>query len=156
MWFAASDDDYGYSAGQPIEVRLIPGVTSKAITLAITDDDLLESAETFSISLGLPLPHLTNRGVLPGNVTTALVTIADNDGNLSHVRTLVQVHLFVLETIVSLSSDAYTVNETSGEVSILVTSSNISSTTFVVELHSIQHSATGKVTLHLLYALVFL
>jgi len=78
MWFAATDDDYGYYVDQ---VHLTPGVTSEIIILAITDDDLLESAESLFISLNLPQPRLTKRGILPGNVTTALVTIVDNDGN---------------------------------------------------------------------------
>jgi len=79
---AASDDDYAYNVGQPIQVLLTPGVISKTVILSITDDDLLESSETFIMFLDLPLPQLTNRGILAGNVTTTLVTIVDNDGNL--------------------------------------------------------------------------
>ena len=126
---------------------LTAGVTTNTVTLAITDDDLLESTETFHISLGLPLPHLTNKGVLPGNVTKAIVNIVDNDGNLHNMSPFI--YLFVTETTLSLSSSAYTVNETSGIVLISVTSSNMTSTTFIVELHTIQHSATGKTIWHL-------
>ena len=53
-------------------------------------------------------------------------------------------YLLVLETVVSFSSSAYIVNETSGQISVVITSSNISSTGFAVELQITQDTATGK------------
>ena len=53
-------------------------------------------------------------------------------------------YLLVLETVVSFSSSAYIVNETSGQISVVITSSNISSTRFAVELQITQDTATGK------------
>lgn len=49
------------------------------VILAIIDDDLLELTETFNIILIIP-KNATSKGIHLGNITSAFVTITDNDG----------------------------------------------------------------------------
>jgi len=76
--FLASVDDYSPSR---VEVFLFPGMTNATVTLAISDDDRLESEESFDVFLMVPL-NLSSIGILAGNVTTASLNIIDNDGEL--------------------------------------------------------------------------
>ena len=54
--------------------------TRQCFTVAITDDNIFERLETFSVGLSSSDPNLTLVG--PGGVVTALVDIIDNDGKL--------------------------------------------------------------------------
>ena len=78
FYFLASSDDYS-----PILMKafLFPGITNTTVTLAINDDDQLESDELFDVSLFVPF-NMSSLGILPGNATTASLNIVDNDGKL--------------------------------------------------------------------------
>ena len=62
-----------------LTVTISPGMRITAIRLNITDDDMLELVESFSISLIIPV-NVSTKGIYPGNITSALVMITDNDG----------------------------------------------------------------------------
>ena len=62
-----------------LTVTISPGMRITAIRLNITDDDMLELVESFSISLIIPA-NVSTKGIYPGNITSALVMITDNDG----------------------------------------------------------------------------
>ena len=62
-----------------LTVTISPGMRITAIRLNITDDDVLELVESFSISLIIPA-NVSNKGIYPGNITSTLVMITDNDG----------------------------------------------------------------------------
>ncbi|XP_065911234.1 extracellular matrix protein 3-like [Dysidea avara] len=120
---SATADDYSSSI---VAVNISPGVWNTTVSLAITDDDLLEPTEYFNVSLMLP-SLLLNKSISLGNISTAIVTVTDND-----------------VTFVSLSTNAYFVHENDYQVTILMTSSSISSTRFVVELNIREGSATAS------------
>ncbi|TWU42045.1 Calx-beta domain-containing protein [Novipirellula artificiosorum] len=79
------------------------GETSKIFTVAITDDSVDESDETFSVTLSNP----TN-GASLGAVATSTVTIADNDEPV------------LLPGVLSIDPAATTVNEDAGTVTFTV------------------------------------
>ena len=66
----ASDADYTAAAGT---LEFAPGVTARTITVSVTSDTLIESAETFSLNLSSP----TNATLAN---PSALGTITDDDG----------------------------------------------------------------------------
>jgi hypothetical protein len=78
-----------------------PGVMSQVITIATINDTLIEGNETFSVVLSAPSPAASNS---LGAITTATVTITDNDAAGS----------------LQFSSSAYAVNE-GGTVTLTVT-----------------------------------
>ena len=72
--FLAGDLDY--LAG-PYNVTISAGQTSVFFDISITDDNILETNESFSLAITPEsLPYLVSRGI-PGKV---LVTIINNDG----------------------------------------------------------------------------
>ena len=69
-----------YSSG-PYNVTFLAGVTRVPFNVLIVDDNVLEDNENFSLSIDF--------SVLPNNVTVAnisqaIVTILDNDGECVH------------------------------------------------------------------------
>ena len=72
----ATSDDYG---SNQLTITISPGMRNTTVILAITDDDMLELEETFNVTLIIP-ENVTSKSIYPGSVTSAVVTITDNDG----------------------------------------------------------------------------
>ncbi len=66
----------------PIVVDFADGETSKTVTIPVTDDNLVESAEKIQLVLGNPTGNVTI-----GTQNTATLTIADNDVELAFSET---------------------------------------------------------------------
>ena len=74
--FIANDDDYhmGLSIGV-----ISPGIKVTKFIINITDDNILETEETFNVSLVFP-KTLTTKGFFPTNISSVVITIMDTDG----------------------------------------------------------------------------
>ena len=101
LYLTGGNDDY--SSG-PYTVTFLAGVTSVPFNVSITDDNVLEDDENFSLTI--------DTSSLPSNVTVdnpsqATVTIVDNDGTyISSIMNIVIIFhlslcmlLFVLASI---------------------------------------------------------
>ena len=65
-----------YTSG-PYNVMFPAGSTSVLFDVNITNDDIVESNETFSVSI---IPSSVSDQVIMGNPRQSAVTIVDNDG----------------------------------------------------------------------------
>lgn len=74
LWFVAPQDYISRN-----QSTLITGSTTLRFFIAITDDSVLEETEQFSVLLQLPSDGLAC-GITLGIITTATVSIIDNDG----------------------------------------------------------------------------
>ena len=79
--YIATVDDYDTNL---LSVTISPGLRNTTARLSITDDDMLESEESLNISLVIPGDVISKR-VYPGNLTSAIVRINDNDGKYSYI-----------------------------------------------------------------------
>ena len=75
---ATAGSDYDATSGT---ITFAPGVVRQTIPIRVTDDNIPENSETFSVLLGV-----TSTNATLGNPTTAVVTIFDNDGVGSTVQ----------------------------------------------------------------------
>lgn len=75
---AIAGSDYTATSGT---LTFNPGETQKTITVAISDDALVEGNETFAVNLTGP-----SAGAALGSPSTSTVTIVDNDGGSSTVQ----------------------------------------------------------------------
>ena len=78
--------DYAYRFGR---LRFNPGETSKSFTVLITDDVLIESDETLTVTLSNPT------GGSLGSLNTATVTVLDNDTAQPNVNPIDNARFFV-------------------------------------------------------------
>ena len=62
-----------------LTATISPGLRNTTVRLNITDDDMLELVESFNMSLIVP-KALNGKGIYPGTITSAVVSITDNDG----------------------------------------------------------------------------
>ena len=72
----ATVDDYNTDQ---LAVTISPGLRNTTVRLNITDDDMLELVESLNISIIIP-EDVINKDIYPGNITSAVVHITDNDG----------------------------------------------------------------------------
>ena len=56
-------------------ITIAAGTTSSAVNISVTDDNIVEGDETFSMSLSIPSSHGT--GLTAGAITSATATIID-------------------------------------------------------------------------------
>jgi hypothetical protein len=96
---AVAPDDYTAVSGT---LTFGPGVIEQKFTVPLVDDNLIEGAEDFKVSLSMP----TNASL--GSPATATVTISDDDSQTSIVR---------------FEKANYAVNEAEGTVTLTVTRS---------------------------------
>ena len=62
----------------PINATFAPGFSSTTVNILVMEDDIVESSETFSLSIIIP-SSLGSR-VLPGRLNTAIGRITDSNG----------------------------------------------------------------------------
>ena len=72
----ATVDDYNTDQ---LTVTISPGLRNTSVRLYITDDDMVELVESLNISIIIP-EDVINKDIHPGNITSAVVRITDNDG----------------------------------------------------------------------------
>ena len=72
----ATVDDY---STDQLTVTISPGLRNTTVRLNITDDELLELVESFNISI-IVSEDVIDKDIYPGNITSAVVHITDNDG----------------------------------------------------------------------------
>ncbi|MBD2322527.1 MULTISPECIES: Calx-beta domain-containing protein, partial [unclassified Desertifilum] len=104
----------------PQTITFAANQTTATLTVPITDDDIFEGDETFTLSLANP----SNNAVI-GAQSTATVTIIDNDGQPQ------------------LSISNVTVNEGDGTASLIVSLTNPSSETITVNYSTVEDTATS-------------
>ena len=76
-----TSDGQDYTGGD-YSVIFPAGLTRKSLSIVITDDDILESDETFFLTLVIPQPAQAI-GVMRGDPFMATVTIINDDGECS-------------------------------------------------------------------------
>ena len=62
----------------PIKATFAPGFSSTTVNILIMEDDIVESSETFSLSI--IIPSSLGSQVLPGRLNTAIGRITDSNG----------------------------------------------------------------------------
>ena len=115
---ALAGSDYVSASKQ---VVFAPGAISANISVSITDDNLVESNESFSVKLSNP--ENADLGVL----NTASVTIVDNDGS----------------AIVQFENSSYTVSEGVGTAVLTLTLNNPSAVPVTVTYNTSNNTATA-------------
>ena len=68
-------------------VTITAGATSSTVNIPVTDDDIVEGNETFSITL--TVPSSLAPGITTGAITGATVTIIDTSSELYHYYVVV-------------------------------------------------------------------
>ena len=63
-------------------VTITAGTNSSMVNIPVTDDNIVEGDETFSMSL--TVPSLLGPGITTGTITSATVTIIDTTGKHYH------------------------------------------------------------------------
>ena len=76
-----TSDGQDYTGGN-YSVIFPAGSTKESVSIPITDDDIFETDETFSLTLVIPQPA-QDIGVMRGDPFMATVTIIDDDGECS-------------------------------------------------------------------------
>ena len=117
---ATAAQDYSAVSGT---VTFNSGETQKQITVPITNDNLIENAETFFVDLSNP-----SNANITGNAGTATVTIADDDSGTSTIQ---------------FDSSTYSVNENGGSATLRVVRSGGIGQTVTVNYASADGTATA-------------
>ena len=73
--FEGSNSSLNYS-----EITFNPGQLVAVYNITITDDDILEYTENYTLSLSVPEKFTVIGVILGEQMTTTLITIYDNDG----------------------------------------------------------------------------
>jgi len=118
---AIGGQDYTSRSGA---ITFAPGQILQTFTVTITDDALIESAETFSVNLS----NLTGGGAL--NVASATVTIIDNDFSAGSL---------------AFSSLSYSAAESAGSVVVSVIRTNGSTGVLTVNYRTVAETALGGI-----------
>ena len=127
-----------------MEVSFAPDEYVKTVSIAITDDTILELTETFS---GV-LDSSNDQVAIPTGENTTTVTITDDDCKhfFKHIivtRTLVNVVFVALAVTVEFLVAEYTVSEGDGTVNVTIAMSGSSSIPVRVTFTTEDGSATG-------------
>ena len=69
-----------YRSQTAISMKVLENTTSMSFTINITDDNIAECDETFTLTLSVPSSPC---GVVSGSVSTSVVMIRDDDGRRS-------------------------------------------------------------------------
>ena len=88
------------------------------MNIPVTDDNIVEGDETFSMSL--TVPSSLGPGIATGTITSAAVTITDTTGKYYHCSDSSAVILMFVEIRVRFVSNRYTGVEASGFVLVTV------------------------------------
>jgi len=80
--FSQGGDDF---VSQQYQLDFPAGQTRAEFTVAITDDSLIETPESFQLLLSIP-EDLISKGVQVGPNSASTVTIIDNDGELNGIN----------------------------------------------------------------------
>ena len=117
-------------------------MTKVSFTVNIIDDNILESNETFQLSI--------NSSALPNRVTInnpskVNVTIVDDDRKLLILCIMWFIQLIATAITVRFSPSTYSVNEDDGLVQPVLVLSNPSSTDITVQVRANDNTTTGKV-----------
>ena len=101
-------------------VTITAGTNSSMVNISVTDDNIVEGDETFSISL--TVPSSLGPGIRTGAITSVTVTIIDTSGKYYHCYWLINYHSCVTDLFVEIRvrfvSRKYTGSEVSGFVSV--------------------------------------
>jgi uncharacterized repeat protein (TIGR02543 family) len=112
---ATAGSDYTASTGT---LTFAAGVTSQTFTVAITDDQTVESSETINLTLSSPI------GATLGSPTSAVLTIADNDVSTPGALQFSASSYSVNENGTSATVTVSRVNGSSGSVTVNYATSN--------------------------------
>ena len=66
----------------PQNIMITVGTNSSMVNIPVTNDDIVEGYETFSMSL--TVPSSLGPGITTGTITSATVTIIDTSSELRH------------------------------------------------------------------------
>ena len=66
----------------PQNIMITAGTNSSMVNIPVTNDDIVEQYETFSMSL--TVPSSLGPGITTGTITSATVTIIDTSSELHH------------------------------------------------------------------------
>ena len=139
MLMITEGDDYVF---ETFNITIPAGDTSASFNISISDDDIFETNESFSVTIdSSSLPH---RLLVQSEECMVMVTIFDDDGEL-FCRAM---HIFkgsfaLIAITVTFDNEAYVVHEDAGIVQLLLFLSNPSSLTETVQMINEDITATG-------------
>ena len=76
--FTGEDFDTIVTEGTPITLEFQPDEQSLSIQVNVTDDNIPENVESFTLFLNIPVSDVP--GFMLGSIPTTAVSIVDNDG----------------------------------------------------------------------------